>query len=113
MFDLVQVTIRCSDIPAGEIAAAAHAVELDFQKYRPWHENVESWVENGDLIVRAQNDFDEEGDALCAELQSCLADHVSRFGKIAVVAVQPALLPSGSDRRRPGRARGLEREGFP
>lgn len=89
MFGLLQVTVRCSDIPLDELADAVREVQEDFRKYRPWHRNVRCDADGTALILRAQNDFDEDGDVLCDELAACLREQVSAFGPIEVLAVEP------------------------
>jgi hypothetical protein len=89
MFDLLQVTIRCTDIPLDELAEAARAVEHEFRKFCPWHQSVRCWVEGTHLFLRAQNDFDADGEAICEDLRSCLKNSVSALGRIEVVAVKP------------------------
>ena len=93
MFDLLQLTVRCTDIPVDEIADVARAVETDFRKYRPWHQNVRCQVDGTFLVLRAQNDFDDDGEALCEELRSCLKEYSSTFGSIEVVAIEPLTDP--------------------
>jgi hypothetical protein len=89
MFGLLQLTVRCSDIPVDELADAARAVETDFRKYRPWHQNVRCQIDGTFLILRAQNDFDEDGEALCDDVRTSLKECVSTFGSIQVVAIEP------------------------
>jgi hypothetical protein len=89
MFDLFQVTVRCTDIPLDELAEAAKMVELEFRHFCPWHRNARCWVEGPDLVLRAQSDFDADGEALCDDLRCCLRDAVSTHGRIEVVSVEP------------------------
>ena len=89
MFGLLQLTVRCSDIPIDELADAAREIQEDFRKYRPWHRNVRCQIDGTSLILRAQNDFDEDGEILADELAACLKEQVSAFGSIEVLAVEP------------------------
>lgn len=94
MFDLFQVTVRCSGIPLDELSKTAKSVDLDFRKFCPWHRNSRCWVKEAQLMLRAQNDFDAEGEALCEDLRASLQGIASSFGKIEVVAVEPLPDPS-------------------
>jgi hypothetical protein len=89
MFDLFQVTVRCTDIPLNELAEAAKTVEFEFRHFCPWHRHMRCWAEGANLVVRAWNDFDADGEALCEDLRSCLGDAVSAHGRIEVVSVEP------------------------
>jgi hypothetical protein len=98
MFGLLRVTARCDGVPSGELLAAANGIEFDFRRYRPWHQNVRCWPEDGSLVVVALTDFDEDGTALCDDLRSALHELVSEFGPITVVAVEPVPDPSNDAR---------------
>ena len=97
MFNLLQLTVRCTDIPVDEIPNVARAVETDFRKYRPWHQNVRCQVDGIFLVLRAQNDLDDDGEALCEEFRSCLKEYASTFGSIEVVAIEPLTDPPLGD----------------
>jgi len=89
MFDLFQVTVRCADIPLDELTEAAKMAEFEFRHFCPWHRNVRCWVDGCHLVLRAQSDFDVDGEALCDDLRCCLRDAVSTHGSIEVLSVEP------------------------
>jgi hypothetical protein len=98
MFKMLDIAIRCDVPDVTEARRTARNIELDFHKHRPWHQSVVCRLEDGALILRARNDFDEDGSLLVEEFTSCLAEHMIKHGEIRILSISEAPLASSHSR---------------
>jgi len=61
-----KVTLSCRGIPEKEGRTGIANIMEEFQS-RPWHENISCVWEDEHLWLRAENDFDSDGNALALE----------------------------------------------
>jgi hypothetical protein len=70
---MFKITARASGINAEIGVETAKEIEIEFRGHRSWHERASCSFVDGDLILIAFNDYDENGLALLDELSDCLA----------------------------------------
>ena len=101
MFKDLRVTIRCSGLVPEEGKATAKAIQDDFRRYRPWHRNAYCRAGRDAIILQAENDYDADGEVLREDLETCLREYASTFGRMEVLAIEPC---QASDHAVSGRA---------
>jgi hypothetical protein len=84
-----EVTLRCCG-PNLENAATVVRDILDGFKERPWHENVRLEWTGECLVLRVENDFDDDGNALQDEFSDELSGATAADwqGNLQIVAVR-------------------------
>jgi len=74
---MFRVTLACSGVPADAGAEAASDIQQEFAQHRRHHQNVLCTFTNGELVLTAENDFDQDGLALMDEFSDCIAAYVT------------------------------------
>lgn len=84
-----RVTVVCKGLDEVEGAAAVADVVEEFQ-FRPWHTDVSCTWADGELLLAATNDYDDDGMALYDEFWDAVHARVNYKGSInlSVVSVR-------------------------
>ncbi|HEX5222113.1 MAG TPA: hypothetical protein VFZ59_21300 [Verrucomicrobiae bacterium] len=73
---MFRVTLICEGLPTNVGEVAARDITNDFMEHRPWHKRVSCEWDGARLILRAENDFDENGNATRDEFDDCITAYV-------------------------------------
>jgi hypothetical protein len=86
---MYRVVLACDGVPASAGALGATDIAEEFQ-HRPWHKNVTCEWNGSQLILTAENDFDEDGRALTDEFSDAISACISEGfdGGIRVISVR-------------------------
>jgi hypothetical protein len=75
---MFRIVLICKGVPAHVGAIGARDIAEEFT-HRPWHQNVSCVWDGSQLILQADNDFDENGLALLDEfsdsISACVSEH--------------------------------------
>lgn len=84
-----RIVLACEGIPDSEGRKAAADIADEFAKHRQWHKNVKCTWNGKELVLEAENDFDENGLALQDEFSDCISAYVATpfDGRLKVVSV--------------------------
>ena len=72
---LYRITLTCSGCPPEQGEQGAAAITREFAS-RPWHQNVRCDWDGKNLVLRAENDFDDEGKALMDEFSDAISGYI-------------------------------------
>ena len=87
---MYRVILGCEGVPASVGQEAATDITKEFAEHRQWHKNVKCSWDGKELLLEAENDFDNEGLALLDEFSDCIAAYVTSFdGGLRIVSVTP------------------------
>ena len=84
---MFHITIVCDGLSNSAGEEAARDIAQDFAEHRTWHDYVACEWESSRLVLRAENDFDDDGAATLDEFSKCISAHVAEPGNF-VVAIQ-------------------------
>jgi hypothetical protein len=89
------ITLECTGVPAEVGEEAAFDIAQEFRIHRPWHQNVLCTYE-GDGILRlvAQNDFDDDGEALSDEFSDCMTACIEEAFEAQIRTVSVLQIPA-------------------
>jgi hypothetical protein len=87
---MFHITLVCDGLTASAGGEAARDIAQDFAKHRTWHAYVACEWESSRLVLRAENDFDDDGEATLDEFSECITAHVAEPGNF-VIAIQSVL----------------------
>ena len=73
---MYRVTLICNGLPKGAGQEAATDIQNEFLENRDWHSNVVCSWDGEKLKLVAENDFDQDGQALLDEFGDCIAAYV-------------------------------------
>ena len=83
-----KVILACEGVPASDGEEAAADITKEFADHRQWHQNVKCSWDGQELVLEAENDFDDDGLALLDEFSDCIAAYVPAFdGRLRIVSV--------------------------
>jgi hypothetical protein len=85
---MFRIVLTCGGVPREVGAQAATDIAEEFT-HRPWHQNAECHWDGERLTLRAENDFDANGEALADEFSDAIAACIAPGfdGSIAKVSV--------------------------
>ena len=82
-----QITLVCTGVPPNIGANLAIDVVEEFT-HRPWHQNVTCQWDGVNLILCAENDWDDNGKALLDEFSDAICANVDGFdGDISIRSI--------------------------
>ena len=85
---MYRVVLACEGVPVSAGQEAAADITKEFADHRRWHQNVKCSWDGKELVLEAENDFDDNGLALLDEFSDCIAAYVTAFdGRLKVVSV--------------------------
>lgn len=86
---MFRIILACEGIPESEGRVAAPGIAGEFAEYRQRHKNVKCAWNGKELVLEAENDFDETGLALQDEFCDCISAYVATpfDGRLKVVSV--------------------------
>ncbi|HEY2392681.1 MAG TPA: hypothetical protein VGK22_16015 [Candidatus Angelobacter sp.] len=86
--DMFRIVLACKGVPTHAGAPGARDITEAFT-HRPWHQNVTCEWDGAQLILQADNDYDDKGlallDEFSDEISACIKDPGE--GDIEVVSV--------------------------
>jgi hypothetical protein len=87
---MYRVTLACACVTDEEGPAVAADIEREFSEHRPHHSNVACRFSGRDLILVAENDYDERGLALMDEFSDCISAYVREplEGPVRILAIE-------------------------
>lgn len=94
---MYQVTLACKGVPVELGPAAALDVAEEFS-HRPWHPNVRCEWNGEELLLCAENDWDEDAKALLDEFSDALSACIPGTFGFAVEIRSIAAVPEGKDK---------------
>jgi len=74
---MFRIVLACSGVPVAAGPKAAADITAEFQQHRPWHSNVECAWDGTRLLLRVENDFDENGLASIDEFSDSIAAYIA------------------------------------
>jgi hypothetical protein len=85
---MFRIMLACKGVPARAGATAAHDIAKEFAQ-RPHHKNVSCEWNGAQLMLQADNDFDENGLALLDEFSDAISACISEpfDGDIEILSV--------------------------
>jgi hypothetical protein len=84
---MFRVTLICDGLPASAGEEAARDITKEFADNRQWHSGVNCEWEGTRLILRAENDFDETGQATLDEFSDCIFAYIAEPGEFSIRTV--------------------------
>ncbi len=87
---MFRIILACEGVADSEGREAAADITNEFAEHRQWHKNVKCAWKGNELILEAENDFDEDGLALQDEFSDCISAYVMTpfDGRLRVVSVK-------------------------
>jgi len=78
---MYRATIICKGLRLSKDAGEETALDIakEFEEHRTWHKNVSCTWNGKELKLVAENDFDNNGEALLDEFGDCLAAYVKDY----------------------------------
>ena len=77
---MYRVTIICEGLPLSVGEEAARDIAGEFAEHRQWHSSVTCEWRNARLVFRADNDFDDTGEATLDEFGDCIVAYIADPG---------------------------------
>jgi len=77
---MFRVTLICDGLPSNAGEEAARDITKEFAEHRQWHSRVSCEWDGSRLILRSENDFDENGHATWDEFDDCITAYISSPG---------------------------------
>ena len=86
---MYRISLVCSGLPTEAGKEAAVDITQEFEQHRKWHENVVCSWNGSELKLVAENDFDNDGQALLDEFGDCISAYVVEYfdSKIEIESV--------------------------
>ena len=75
---MYRIILTCEGVPTGEGAQAAADITSEFQERRTWHENTLCSWDGFNLILKLENDYDENGLAAQDEFSDCISAYITQ-----------------------------------
>ena len=76
---MYRATLICKGLPKDAGQEAATDIQKEFQEHRDWHSNVICSWNGEELKLVAENDFDQNGQALLDEFGDCIVAYVKDY----------------------------------
>jgi hypothetical protein len=81
---MFHIILICEGLPAVSGPESARTITQDFAAHRTWHAFVTCEWESNRLVLRAENDFDEDGTETRDEFSECISEHVIQPGDFSI-----------------------------
>jgi hypothetical protein len=78
---MFRVTVICDGLPGSAGEKAASDIAKEFADHRQWHSRVTCEWDGSRLVLRSENDFDDNGRATLDEFGDCLSAYVPDPGQ--------------------------------
>jgi hypothetical protein len=103
---MFRIVLTCDGVPKDVGAEAAADIMEEFT-HRPWHQKVECQWDGERLTLRAENDFDSNGDALTDEFSDAISACVApafegSITKVSIVKLDDMPSNTSLERTREG-----------
>jgi hypothetical protein len=86
---MYRVVLVCTGVPGDAGEAGARDITEEFAQ-RPWHQNATCVWDGSQLILQAENDFDENGLALSDEFSDSISAYIGGgfVGDLKILSIQ-------------------------
>ena len=74
---MYRIVLACHGVPKGAGAEAASDIEAEFSQHRKWHQNVQCRWDGLKLVLKVENDYDNDGLALQDEFSDCISAYIA------------------------------------